>query len=39
MQIASHDDAVKDHPDPLSRESAFRAWWEGTKHSKMLSEI
>jgi hypothetical protein len=29
MQIASHDDAVKDHPNPLARESAFRAWWEG----------
>ena len=37
MQLASHDDAVKDNPNPLSRESAFRAWWEGipdmTKHS------
>jgi hypothetical protein len=29
MQIASHDDAVKDDPNPLARDSAFRAWWEG----------
>jgi hypothetical protein len=29
MQIASHDDAVKDDPNPMARESAFRAWWEG----------
>jgi len=29
MQIASHDDAVKDDPNPMKRESAFRAWWEG----------
>jgi hypothetical protein len=29
MQIASHDDAVKDDRNPLAREFAFRAWWEG----------
>jgi hypothetical protein len=29
IQIASHDDAVKDDPKSLARESAFRARWEG----------
>jgi hypothetical protein len=30
MQCGSHDEAVKDDPDPMARETAFRAWWEGT---------
>ena len=39
MVVASHDDAVKDDPNPLSRDSCFRSWWEGALYENQFVKV
>ena len=39
MTVASHDDAVKDNPNPLARDSVFRSWWEGAVYENVYVKV